>query len=217
MENSVQESAFRPPSNYSSPNLEKYLAATKTDVLRLAERTSSFSTNMSSAERQTMDSLKKRKDIIITSADKGGKIVVMDRSDYLENCTSQLENDEFYVKISNGPTNEISEEIGEEIKSLKENKLINNNEFNLLSEFLTRSRTGIFYGLPKIHKSFDTFPPLRPIVSGFSTCTSRLSDTFLKYQAKKCKSYFWDTKDFLQKIQKMKKLRENSILVMMDI
>ena len=65
---------FDPPSNYSSPNLEKYLAATKTDVLRLAERTSTFSTNMSSAERQTMDSLKKRKDIIITSADKGGKI-----------------------------------------------------------------------------------------------------------------------------------------------
>ena len=78
----------------------------------------------------------------------------------------------------------------------------------------------IFYGLPKIHKTFTDFPPLRPIVSGFNSCTSRLSeylDTFLKYQAKKGKSYLRDTKEFLCKLRCIKSLPENAILVTMDV
>ena len=78
----------------------------------------------------------------------------------------------------------------------------------------------IFYGLPKIHKNFKHFPPLRPIVSGFNSCTSKLSkylDTFLKYQARKGASYIRDTKDFLSKLKQLQSIPSNSILATMDV
>ena len=68
---------------------------------------------------------------------------------------------------------------------------------------------------------FTSFPPLRPIISGYNSCTARLSeylDTFLKYQAKRRKSFLRDTKDFLLKLQTLKgKIPSESILVTMDV
>ena len=81
-------------------------------------------------------------------------------------------------------------------------------------------RTPLFYGLLKIHKIFDSFPPLRPIVSRFNSCTCNLSkfvDSFLKFQAQQCKSYIRDTKDFLVKLSLIKNIPENSFLVTMDV
>lgn len=54
-----------------------------------------------------------------------------------------------------------------------------------------------FYGLKKLHKLFNSFPSLQPIVSGFNSCTCNLSkfvDFFLKFYAPKWKSYIRDTK-----------------------
>ena len=96
-------------------------------------------------------------------------------------------------------------------------KLLNNKESQLLTKHLTEPRMS---GLPKIHNTFTKFPSLRPIVSAFSSCTSRLSeylDSFLKFQAKKGRSYIRDTKDFLSKLQEMKSLPKNAILVTMDV
>ena len=83
-------------------------------------------------------------------------------------------------------------------------------------------RTPIFYGLPKIHKFFTSFPPLRPIVSHVNSCTRRLSeflDSFLKRQAQLCSSFVRDTKHFIQKIEELKrnKLPDGIILVTMDV
>ena len=102
---------------------------------------------------------------------------------------------------------------------MKESSLVDEKEFWLLTESAAKPRLAIFYGLPKTHISFVNFPPLRPIVSGFSSCTSRLSEfvfTLLKFQTQKCKSYLRDTKDFLQKLLKFKALPDNAILVKMD-
>ena len=88
------------------------------------------------------------------------------------------------------------------------------------TEHLDKPRTPVFYGLPKIHKQFNNVPPLQPIVSGYNSCTSRLSeyiDSYLKYQAQRCKSYIRDTKDFLNKLKSITNLPSNSILVTMDV
>ena len=77
-----------------------------------------------------------------------------------------------------------------------------------------------FYGLAKIHKIYEDFPPLRPIVSQINSPTYALSkfvDSFLKYQARKCKSFIRDTKDFLNKIKAIGELPKNAILVTMDV
>ena len=61
---------------------------------------------------------------------------------------------------------------------------------------------------------------MRPIVSGFNSVTVKMSefiDSFLKQQAKRCKSYIKDTNDFLVKIRDIKGITSKSILVTMDV
>ena len=48
------------------------------------------------------------------------------------------------------------------------NNYITKKEYNYLAENLENPPIPLFYGLPKIHKIFDLFSPLRPIVSDFS-------------------------------------------------
>ena len=36
--------------------------------------------------------------------------------------------------------------------------------------------TPAFYGLPKIHKEYENFPSLRPIVAGYNSVTVKLSE-----------------------------------------
>ena len=72
------------------------------------------------------------------------------------------------------------------------------------------------FELPKIQKIFDLFLPLRPIVAGFDSWTCNLSkvvDSFLIFQAQKCKFYIRDIKYFLIKLSSTKIVPENSFLV----
>ena len=99
-------------------------------------------------------------------------------------------------------------------------ELVTKKEHKLLTEHLDKPRTPVFYGLPKIHKQFKNIPPLRPIVSAYNSCTTRLSeyiDSYLKYQAQRCKSYIRDTKDFLNKLNMIQNLPSNAVLVTMDV
>ena len=77
-----------------------------------------------------------------------------------------------------------------------------------MAEDFENSRKLLFYGRPKIHKIFDSFPPQRFIVSEFV-------DSFLKFQAQKRKYYIRGTKDF--KLLSTKNIPENSFLVTMDV
>ena len=84
-------------------------------------------------------------------------------------------------------------------------------EYNYSAENLENPRTSLFYALPKIHKIFDSFPPLQPIISGFNSCTCNLSKfvySFLKYQAQICKSYIRDTNNFLIKLSSVNYCRK---------
>ena len=95
------------------------------------------------------------------------------------------------------------EEVKQKIDDMLKNNFITKQEYNYLTENLKNPRTPLFYGLPKIQKIFDSFPPLRTIISGFNSCTcimSKFVDSFIKFQAQKCKSYMRDTKDFLIKL-----------------
>ena len=100
--------------------------------------------------------------------------------------------------------------------------MISDKDREFLTEHLDNPQIPSFYGLPKIHKAFTTFPPLRPIVSNIKSCTRRISefvDSFLKHQARHCSSYIKDTKHFLQKLEELKKsgIPKESILVTMDV
>ena len=115
---------------------------------------------------------------------------------------------------------EFAEYIRINVEEMERKKYITGKEKNFLLEDLDNPRTSVFYGLPKIHKSFTTIPLMRPIVSGYLSCTAKLSeflDSFLKYQAQRCKSYIKDTKDFLLKLQSLTNLPSDTILLTMDV
>ena len=84
------------------------------------------------------------------------------------------------------------------------------------------NRTPYFYGLPKIHKQYSTFPPLRPICSDYNACTVKISefvDHYLKPIAQRSSSYVKDTIDFILKLHQNNSshlLENDPFLVTMD-
>ena len=85
------------------------------------------------------------------------------------------------------------------------------------------TRTPSFYGLSKIREDFDSFLPLRPICSGFNSCTVKISefvDVFQKPAAQQNPSYIRDTSHFVHKIENniaQKTTPNKTFLVTMDV
>ena len=106
------------------------------------------------------------------------------------------------------------------IDTLLSNEIIT--EFEA-SNLTLGTRIPCFYGLPKIHKLFDHFPPLRPICSGYYSSTAKISefvDAFLKPAAQHSSSYVRDTLDFIRKLETQVPIHinaNNSFLVSMDV
>ena len=125
--------------------------------------------------------------IIIKPVDKGGKLVI-NRDDYEKECLSLLENADFYEELQSDPNPDYRIEIDRVIDDLKHHDLIT--EFE--SQKMKGCGTPCFHGLPKILKQYSTFPPLRPISSGYNACTVRISefvDHCLKPIAQRSLSY----------------------------
>ena len=208
------------PNMKTSPTLEKFTSLIKSETMKLLATPNRNKNNLTSEEKQALTSLKLNNDITIKQADKGGKVVIMNTSDYIKACENQLQDKTFYRLLDHDENIKNAEIIKTEITNLFEKNYISKKEKNKLSEHLDSPRTPLFYGLPKIHKLFDKFPPLRPIVSGYNSCTVRLSeyiDSFLLYQAQRCKSYIKDTKDFLNKLKDVTTLPNGTYLVTMDV
>ena len=71
--------------------------------------------------------------------------------------------------------------------------------------------------LPKVHKEGN---PGRPVISSINSHTTKISkyiDNQLQPHVKELKSYVKDSTDFIWKINSMKNIRDNSILVTMDV
>ena len=173
--------------NHKTPlNLQRYVSILKKEVTELLKKPNYQQSNLTSEERLKFRRLS------------GGKIVIMDTADYIEHCELLLTDREFYEKLDANPTLIYTEKIKQKIDDMLKNNYIIKQEYNYLAENLENPRTPLFYGLLKMHKIFDSFPPLRPIVSSFNLYTCNLSkfvDSFLK-----CKSYIRDTTDFLIKL-----------------
>ena len=60
--------------------------------MKLIRTTKHHHPNLSTEEMTTLKALSARKDIAIQSADKGGKVVVMNNTTYINACREQLKN-----------------------------------------------------------------------------------------------------------------------------
>ena len=188
--------------------------------------------NLTREEHNALQELRGESEILIFEADKGGAVVVMDRTYYANKILEMLNDSQTYEEI----TANKDKSVMKLIKELAGNhsRTLTEKEVNYLCHF--DFRTSGFYGLPKIHKSkiicqeakvqrkpyIRVLRPadlkFRPIVAGPRCPTSRLSnfvDILIKPFTLHVRSYLRDTIDFLNYLPKT--VPESTILVSFDV
>ena len=121
--------------------------------------------NLTKAQNLAIRELKRDKDCIVLTADKGVAMVIMDKQDYISKANSLLSQNT-YKTIKWDPTNTIKNKLITILKRVKSQTGLSNQTYKSYVPHGLCPPT--FYGLPKIHKP-DT--PLRPIVSSCRSVT----------------------------------------------
>ena len=163
--------------------------------------------NLTIGQRKALNELRQLVNgrvIRITTADKGGAVVVLNTDAYIKEADRQLQDTTKYMPLNKDPTSKIAETSNDLVNALLAKSHINNTTYNwaLLNPQDTRCHQ--FYLLPKIHKSLQN-PPGRPIISGVGGPTENLSklvDHWLQPSVCRLPSHIKDTTDMLQIINK---------------
>ena len=171
--------------------------------------------NLTQGEREAMEDLASRDDILISKADKGGAVVIQDADDYVKEANRQLGNEEFYRQVDRDLTKEHTDIVNATIEQFATEKLIPEKTAKALRA--VEPKTPKFYTLPKVHKENH---PGRPIIAAINSPTSKLArfvDHHLQPIAEQLPSFVKDTGHFLRKIRDIGKVPKNAILVTMDV
>ena len=184
--------------------------------------------NITNQQKEAITKLKSQHAIIIKPADKGGQIVLQDRTNYILEATRQLTDTSFYRPLTE-PMYPLTEPetqtmVRTLIDEMKKNKLITTKQAHYpYGPDLPRAR--LFYLLPKIHKPPAQWtvpfvvPPGRPIVSDCSSETYNLAefiDHYINPLSHTHPSYIKDTFTFVEKLKNLT-VPENSFLFSIDV
>lgn len=160
--------------------------------------------NITNKERAAIKSLSENDKIVIKSADKGGGVVILDKTAYLTEANRLLSDNKYYKLLTNDPSTKFSDEYHRLINDAYSTNILSKNEYKFLT--IENPVMSIFYFLPKIHKNL-TNPPGRPIISGIGSLTSNLSqyvDRHLQKHVGNLKSHLKDTTSLLKDLQDFK-------------
>ena len=163
--------------------------------------------------------------IVIFEADKGDAVVIVNKSDYINEAKKHLnlvdaDENRIYKKLFYDCTEKFVRDVAEAVGKAAINKVIDDELADLL--LVDSPKAGNIYFLPKIHKEIQP-PPGRPICNTNNTPTMNLSkwvDMQLQPLVKKQPSYLKDDNDFLRKIDDLNKTQTippNTILVTWDV
>ena len=97
-----------------------------------------------------MEELAKGKDLIITNADKGEAVVIMDTGSYIKEANRQLSDKASYKQLTQDPTLQHNRMVNQTIESFKNEKLLPKKAADGLKA--SNPKTTKFYISPKIHK-----------------------------------------------------------------
>ena len=151
------------------------------------------------------------KGVLYTKADKGNKLVIMDKEDYDKNMETVISGGEF-IEIKSDPTKQYTNTYVKTIKNIK--KVLNDREKTTLKP--DNPIAPRIYGLPKIHRPGNK---MRPIVDNINAPTYKLAkwltskfQTFPKFETK-------SIKNSLELVNHIKNLEldENDRLVSFDV
>ena len=103
--------------------------------------------NLSESETRALRNLKKDDTIVITPADKGKALVVMDKDIYIQRMEEKFSDETTYKKIAVDPTQDIKEELIAKLKLLLRNNTIDEKLYDDLYPDVTQIPRA--YGSPK--------------------------------------------------------------------
>ena len=169
--------------------------------------------NLKKEEYQAMRKLYMNNDIVIKPADKGGSIVIMNTTDYINEAERQLNNPDHYEKLQEDPTQKFNTHINNLINQAWKLNIIDDTTYNNLQK---NPRIPTIYLLPKIHKQNN---PGRPILNGIGSVTEKISayvDTFLRKFTPRIPSYIKDTTHFLNILEHLE-IQNTDLLVTIDV
>ena len=173
----------------------------RADINRVLRSSHTPKPNLTKAQNTTLRELKRDRDCIVLTTDKGVAMVVMDRQDYI-NKAKQLLNQNTYKVISKDPTKTIKNKLINILKNIKTKTGLGTNTYK--SMYPTGCVPPKFYGLPKIHKP-DT--PLRSIVSSYGSVTYGVAKELakiLKPLVGKSPHHINSTQDFVEQARQFK-------------
>ena len=121
---------------------------------------------LSHSEKQAITTLRRNNEIIIQRPDKGGGVVVMDRSAYEEKLSSLISDPSKFIECASNHSDGVKKSINSIANQLKDTHKSAYYKIRRVGDY----NNGHLYGLPKIHKDTQN-PPLRPIISMTGTIT----------------------------------------------
>ena len=173
----------------------------RADVNRVLRSSHPPKSNLTKAQNIALRELKRDRDRIVLTADKGVAMVVMDKQDYI-NKANQLLNQNTYKVIPKDPTTTIKNKLINILKVIKTKTGLGSYSYKAM--YPTGCVPPKFYGLPKIHKP-DT--PLRPIVSSCGSVTYGVAKELakiLKPLVGKSPHHINSTQDFVEQARHFK-------------
>ena len=203
------------------PELENFIESTK---IMLDDYFNNCSNkpkkpNVSKKELKAIKQTLANPNIIIKPADKNLGIVVLDSTDYVDQCLEHLSS-ETYMRTTNFPANNIIKII--EGVLLKFKSLLTPHK-KLYQHLLPSHQHQIpkLYGLPKLHKPLNNngIPPIRPIISHSNSLlshTAQFINHVLQPLAQHYEDYIKNSTDLIIYLEEFT-ATEDIILVTLDV
>lgn len=151
-------------------------------------------------------------------------MVIMDRSQYIQEALRQLNDTTYYTPLTEPIQDNTARQIQNILDTMTNEGLISRKQ-NTYLRGKTPSRRRLFYLLPKIHKPPESWPvpfkipPGRPIVSDCDSESYRIAeflDYYLNPLSNRHDSYIKDTYDFIHKVRNQT-VEEHSLIFSMDV
>ncbi len=203
------------------PILESYIDTTKNSINdQLPAIFHPAKQNLPKSQRSALKVFKQaRSKITVKPADKNLGLVVLDTNDYLHLCATHLANPNTYQQTKSFPPAAIQKELQNTLSEHSKSLRIHKKLYNFLSPDQKRSQIPRFYGIPKVHKSYEFLPPIRPIVSHSNSQLSpsaHFIDHVLQPIARSYEDYLHNSTALLRTLQDFP-IPDNAILVTIDI
>ena len=132
-----------------SSTINRYIGLTR-ELIDALPPSKCYRSNLNHQQRQTLNKLTKREDIVIKKSDKGDTIVVETKENYIKDGLYHLSDTNVYHCIEEDINPKIHYTIKKFLKHSLDRGLIDNNIFNFLK--VDQPRTPIIYLLKKLHK-----------------------------------------------------------------